>query len=87
MFVYCRVFVIKLLYDLHRVDELKNFAVIIFLKLMSKLRTGIRVSNWLVTYWEPCIERRDFHYRTSPIRYWGKGSIVGWYKVLRFFYL
>ena len=43
--------------------------------------------NWLVTYWEPCIERRDYHYRTSPIGYWGKGSIVGWYKVLRFLYL
>ena len=27
---------------------------------------------------------RDYHYKTSPIRYWGKGSIVGWYKVLRF---
>ena len=30
---------------------------------------------------------RDCHYRTSPIRYWSKGSTVGWYKVLRFLYL
>ena len=36
--------------DLHRVDELKNFAANIFLKLVSKPRTGIRASNWLVTY-------------------------------------
>ena len=35
--------------------------------------------DWLVMYWEPCIEIRDFHYITSPIVYWGKGSIVGWY--------
>ena len=49
---------------------------------MSKPRTGIRTLNWLVTYWESCIKRRDCHYRTSSIGYWGKGSIVGWYKVL-----
>ena len=24
---------------------------------------------------------------TSPIGYWGKGSTIGWYKVLRFLYL
>ena len=42
---------------------------------------------WLITYWELCIDRRDCHYRTNPIGYWGKGSTVGWYKVLRFFYL
>ena len=35
--------------------------------------------DWLVTYWEPCIERRDFHYIASPIVYWGKGLIVGFY--------
>ena len=33
--------------DLYRVDELKNFATNIFLKLVSKLRTGIHASNWL----------------------------------------
>ena len=43
--------------------------------------------DWLVTYWEPCIKRRDYHCITSPIRYWGKGSTVDWYKVLRFFLL
>ena len=43
--------------------------------------------NWLVMYWELCIERRDYHYKTSPIGYWGKCSTVGWYKVLGFLYL
>ena len=42
---------------------------------------------WLVTYWESCIERRDCHYRISLIGYWGKGSTVGWYKILEFLYL
>ena len=53
----------------------------------SKPRTGIRASNWIVTYWEPCIKMRDCHYRTSPIGYWGKGLTVCWYKVLGFLYL
>ena len=79
-------FVTKEFRDLHCVDVLKNFAANIFLKLVCKLRTGIRTSNYLVTYWKPCIERRDFYYRIGLIGYWGKGSTVGWYKVLRFFY-
>ena len=33
--------------------------------------------HWLVMYWEPCIERKDCHYITSLIGYWGKGSTVG----------
>ena len=37
------------------------------------------VHHWLVMYWDSCIERRDCHYNTSLIRYWDKGSIVGWY--------
>ena len=45
------------------------------------------VHHWLVTYWEPCIEMRDYRYITSPIGYWGKGSTVGWYQVLGFFLL
>ena len=69
-------FVTKELCDLHRVDELKNFATNIFLKLVSKLRTRIYTSNWLVMYWELCIGK-DYHYRTSPVGYWGKGSTVG----------
>ena len=77
----------KHLPDLHRVDELKNFVANIFLKLVSKPRTGICTSNWLVTYWELCIEMKDYHYRTSPIGYWDKGSTVSWYKVLGFLYL
>ena len=63
-------------------DDVKNFVANIFLKLVSKPHTRIRASNWLVTYWEPYITRRDCHYRTSPIRYLGKGSTIGWYKVL-----
>ena len=43
--------------------------------------------NWLVMYWEPCIEMRDCHFKTSPIGYWGKSSTVGWYKILGFLYL
>ena len=73
--------------DLHCVDVLKNFVANIFLKLVCKLCTGIHASNWLVMYWELCSERRDCYYRTSSIRYWGKGSTVGWYKVLEFLYL
>ena len=45
------------------------------------------VYHWLVTYWEPCIERRDCCYITSPIGYWGKGSTVGWYQALGFLLL
>ena len=41
----------------------------------------------LVTYWDSCIKWRDCHYITSPIRYWGKGSTVGWYSVLEFLLL
>ena len=76
----------KELRDLRRVNELKNFATNIFLKLVSKPRTRIRASNWLVMYWEPCIKRRDCHYRTSLIGYLSKGSTVSWYKVLGFLY-
>ena len=25
---------------------------------------------------------KDCYYRTSPIKYWGKGSTVDWYKVI-----
>ena len=41
----------------------------------------------LVTYRDSCIERRDYRYNTSPIGYWDKGSIVGWYWILGFFLL
>ena len=67
-------------------DKLKNFAANNLLQLV------IEVAYWdphnqLVTYWKPCITRRYYHYRTSPIGYWGKGSTLGWYKILRFLYL
>ena len=68
-------------------DELKNFAANILLKFVIKSRIGsahLLVSHVLgAMYWK----MRDCHYRTSPIIYWGKGSIVGWYKVLWFLYL
>ena len=76
----------KHLLDLHRLDELKNFAANNLLKLVIKVMYW-DPCNWLVMDWEPCIKRRDCHYRTSPIGYWGKGSTVGWYKVLGFLYL
>ena len=61
-------------------DELKNFATNNLLKLVIEVAYW-DPCNWLVTYWELCIQRRDCHYRTSPIGYWGKSSIVGWFKV------
>ena len=42
---------------------------------------------WLVMDWESCIEQRDCHYNTSPIKYWGKGSTIGWYWILGFLLL
>ena len=57
-------------------DELKNFAANILLKLVIKSHIGSHA-----------LKRRDCHYRTSPIGYWGKGSTVGWYNVLGFLYL
>ena len=79
-------FITKNLLDLHRLDELKNFAPNNLLQLVIEVAYW-DPRNWLVTYQEPCITRRDCHYRTSPIGYWGKGSIVGWYMVLGFLYL
>ena len=66
----------KELLDFHRLDELKNFAANISLKLVIKSRTRSRA-----------LKRRECYYRTSPTGYWGKGSTVGWYKVLGFLYL
>ena len=80
-------FVTNELLDLHRLDELKNFVVNIFLKVGVLVTYLDLCIDWLVTYWEPCIEKRDCHYITSPIGYWGKGSTLGWYQVLEFFLL
>ena len=79
-------FVTKHLLDLHRLDELKNFVANNLLQLVIEV-VYQDPCNWLVTYWELCIKRRDFHYITSPIGYGGNGSTVGWYKILRFLYL
>ena len=75
----------KLLLDLHRWDELKNFSANNLLYLVIEV-VYWDSRNWLVTYWEPCIKKRNCYYRTSLIGYWDKGSNIGWYKVLRFFY-
>ena len=50
------------------IDKVKNFAT------NNLPQVGV-----LVMYWDLCIERRDYRYNTSPIKYWGKGSTVGWY--------
>ena len=76
----------KQLHDLHRLDELKNFETNILLKLVIKSRTGIYAIGQ--SRIRRCaLKRRDCHDKTSPIGYWGKGSTVSWYKVLRFIYL
>ena len=72
----------KELRDLHRVDELKNFVANNFLKLVIKLCTGIHALISSSRTRSCALKMRDCHYRTSPIVYWGKGSTVGWYKVL-----
>ena len=80
----------KAIVFVHRsVLQPRSFVIFIrfLLKLVSKSCTRICTSNWLVTYWEPCIKGKHCHYRTIPIGYWGKGSTVGWYKVLGFLYL
>ena len=63
--------------DLHRADELKNFAANNLLSWCLKSRTRIRTIGYSRT-WEPCIKKGNCHYRTSPIGYWGKGSTVSW---------
>ena len=68
-------------------DELKNFAVNIFLRLVIQSCTGIHAFNGLSPIGSRALKLRDYHYKISPIRYWGKSSTVGWYKVLRFLYL
>ena len=79
-------FVTKHLLDLHRLDELMNFVANNLLQLVIEV-VYWDPRNCLVIYWEPCTTRRDCHYKTSPIGYWGKGSTIGWYKVLGFLYL
>ena len=67
----------KHLLDLHHVDELKNFATNNLLSWCLKSRTEIRAIGQSRT-WEPCIEKGNYHYKTSLIGYWGKGLTVGW---------
>ena len=64
----------KYLPDLHRVDELKNFAAKNLFRLVIEVAYW-DPRNWLVTYLGAM---HHYHYRTSPIGYRGKGSTVGW---------
>ena len=67
----------KHLPDLHRMDELNNFAAKNLFRLVIEVAYW-DLRNWLVTYLGPFIKKGNCHYRTSPIEYWGKGSTVGW---------
>ena len=68
---------IKHLPDLHRVDELTNFAANNLFRLVIEVAYW-DPCNWLVMYLGAVLQKGNCHYRTSPIRYWGKGSTVGW---------
>ena len=63
--------------DLHRADELKNVAANNLLSWCLKSRIRISTIGYSRT-WEPCIKKGNYHYRTSPIGYWGKGLTVSW---------
>ena len=67
----------KYFLDLHRVDELKNFAANNLFRLVIEVAYW-DPCNWLVMYLGAVLQKGNCHYRTSPIRYWGKGSTVGW---------
>ena len=57
------------------------------IQTLPKSRTGICASIGYSRTWSRALKMRDCHYKTSLIRYWGKGSIVRWYKELGFLYL
>ena len=61
------------------VDELKNFATNNLLQVDGVSHVQECMHHWLVTYWDSCIEPRDYRYNTSPIGYWVKGSNISWY--------
>ena len=61
------------------VDELKELYSQQPLQVAGVSHILGSIHHWLVMYWDSCIERKDCHYNTSPIGYWGKGSNVGWY--------
>ena len=80
-------FVTKEFRDLHRSDELKNFAINILLRLVvSHILGSVQLIGQSRTG-SYALKMRDCHYRTSLIRYWGKSSTVDLYKVLGFLYL
>ena len=51
--------------DLHRIDELKNFAANFFFKLVSKSHIENHASNWLVSYWDLCIKKERLSLRNK----------------------
>ena len=67
----------KHLPDLHRVDELKNFATNNLFRLVIEVAYW-DPHNWLVTYLGVVHQKGNCYYRISPIGYWRKGSTVGW---------
>ena len=79
-------FVINHLLDLHHLDELKNFATNNLLQLVVEV-AYCNPRTWLVTYWELCIENERLSLQNKSNGYWGKGSTIGWYKVLGLLYL
>ena len=69
----------KHLPDLHRVDELKNFAT----NNLSRLVIEVAYwdpHNWLVTYLGAVHQKRELslQIKTSLLRYWGKSLTVSW---------
>ena len=69
----------KHLPDLHRVDELKNFATNNLFRLVIEVAYW-DLRNWLVTYLGAVHQKRELslQIKTSLLRYWGKGSTVDW---------
>ena len=67
----------KHLPNLHRVDELKNFAANNLFRLVIEVAYW-DLRNWLVTYLGAVHQKGNCHYKTSLIGYWGKGLIIGW---------
>ena len=75
----------KQLHDLHRVMNRRTLQPTSFSSwwLSRVLGSAQLVSHVLgAVHW-----KRDYHYKTNPIGYWGKGSTIGWYKVYGFLYL
>ena len=75
--IYTVGFVTKHLLDLHRVDEMKNFAADNLLSWCFEVVYWDPRNCWSHT-WESCNRKGNCYYKTSPIGYWGKDSTIGW---------